>query len=337
MTIQSEIDRINTNIENAYTVCNNKGATMPQTQNSENLADCIDSITVTANNDIPRVIVNGIYQIPTLGSSNFALPSSANDLGDNVLGCAYSGSQTLVSVDLSNLTSISGANSLYRTFKDCPNLTSVDLSNLTTVSGNSALYMAFSDCPKLTTVKLNNLVTISGESALTYFFRYCTGLTTVDLSGVTSITKTNALQGTFMGCTNLTSVNFNSLQQIGLNTIAGSYAQFTTAFAGCDKLTSVSFPNLEKIYCTGSATASRGTFYNCAKVQKFYFPKLDTITYGSNATATNRYSYKYIFSNCSELEEIHFGSANQSAIESNDGYSTLWGRGAGNATVYFDL
>lgn len=44
MTIASEITRINTNIANAYTACNNKGATMPATQNSANLATCVSSI-----------------------------------------------------------------------------------------------------------------------------------------------------------------------------------------------------------------------------------------------------------------------------------------------------
>lgn len=45
MSIASEITRINNNISAAYTACNGKGATMPATQNSANLADCIDSIS----------------------------------------------------------------------------------------------------------------------------------------------------------------------------------------------------------------------------------------------------------------------------------------------------
>ena len=45
MTIASEITRINNNIASAYTACNNKGATMPQIQNSANLATCISSIS----------------------------------------------------------------------------------------------------------------------------------------------------------------------------------------------------------------------------------------------------------------------------------------------------
>lgn len=51
MSIASEITRINNNISAAYTACNNKGATMPQTQNSANLATTIGTITTgsTAN------------------------------------------------------------------------------------------------------------------------------------------------------------------------------------------------------------------------------------------------------------------------------------------------
>ena len=44
MSIASEINRIKTNISNAYTEAENKGATLPQNQNSDNLADTISSI-----------------------------------------------------------------------------------------------------------------------------------------------------------------------------------------------------------------------------------------------------------------------------------------------------
>lgn len=44
MSIQSEINRINSNIANAYDELETKGATMPQTENSANLATTIASI-----------------------------------------------------------------------------------------------------------------------------------------------------------------------------------------------------------------------------------------------------------------------------------------------------
>ena len=44
LSIASEITRINNNISTAYSACLDKGATMPQTQNSANLADTISTI-----------------------------------------------------------------------------------------------------------------------------------------------------------------------------------------------------------------------------------------------------------------------------------------------------
>lgn len=53
MSIASEITRINNNIANAYTQCNSKGATMPQTQNSANLSTTIASIPTGGGSLVP--------------------------------------------------------------------------------------------------------------------------------------------------------------------------------------------------------------------------------------------------------------------------------------------
>ena len=45
MSVASEIERIKGNIASAYTAASGKGATMPDVQNSANLAGCIDTIT----------------------------------------------------------------------------------------------------------------------------------------------------------------------------------------------------------------------------------------------------------------------------------------------------
>lgn len=45
MSITSEINRIKTNIANAYSAINNKGGTIPQNENTENLANAIGSIS----------------------------------------------------------------------------------------------------------------------------------------------------------------------------------------------------------------------------------------------------------------------------------------------------
>ena len=58
MTIASEITRIKTNIENAYTKAEEKGATMPELLNSDGLAECIESIPKSSGGgggiDIPE-------------------------------------------------------------------------------------------------------------------------------------------------------------------------------------------------------------------------------------------------------------------------------------------
>lgn len=52
MTIASEIQRVQTNIANAYTSLEAKGATMPDTRNSANLASTIDSVPLTGDNTV---------------------------------------------------------------------------------------------------------------------------------------------------------------------------------------------------------------------------------------------------------------------------------------------
>lgn len=44
MSISNEIQKLQTNLANSYEACSDKGATMPASQNFDNLADCIDSI-----------------------------------------------------------------------------------------------------------------------------------------------------------------------------------------------------------------------------------------------------------------------------------------------------
>lgn len=62
MTIASEITRIKTNIENAYAKAEEKGATMPELLNSENLATCIESVPKGGGTEITPV-PEGYYKV----------------------------------------------------------------------------------------------------------------------------------------------------------------------------------------------------------------------------------------------------------------------------------
>lgn len=58
MSISNEIQKLQTNLTNSYEACNDKGATMPASQNFDNLADCIDSIS-TENVLKPYICLKG--------------------------------------------------------------------------------------------------------------------------------------------------------------------------------------------------------------------------------------------------------------------------------------
>ena len=278
-------------------------------------------------------LTRAFYQC-TNTSGTLDLSGLTSIVGGNAMQYAFY--QTRFShLDLSSLTTISGSNALNYAFSSC-RFESIDLSSLTTISGGNAMSYAFNDNNKLTSIDLSSITTVSGSNAMSYAFAACPYLTSVDLSGLTTVSGNSAFYYTFSSSTGLTSVDFSNLDTIGINASTANNAHFSNAFNSSNSLTSITFPKLEKIYCTGS-NQSHGTFYYNNKVQKFYFPKLDTITYGTGASSTNQNACKYIFYGCSSLTEIHFGAANQSAIEASPGYSTAWGRGAGNVTIYFDL
>lgn len=310
---------------------------------------------------IPRAVVNGVYKAPT-SSFTFSLPSTATTISAYALAYAFRSCTGLTGVDLSGVTSL-GNYALCYTFYDCSNLTgALDLSNLTTIGSNSAMSYAFNGA-NLTSVDLSSLTTISGSNALSYAFVNNKYLTSVDLSSLTTVSGDSAMGHAFDGCKRLagtldlsslttvsgnkafyhafcdsealTSINLSNLTTIGSNVSTENGGHFGDTFRDCTNLTSITFTKLETIYCTGGSTA--GTFYNNENVQKMYFPKLNTITYGTGASSSNQNACKNIFKNCDSLTELHFGATNQSAIEASAGYSTAWGRGAGNVTIYFDL
>lgn len=55
MSISNEIQKLQTNLANSYEACSDKGATMPASQNFDNLADCIDSIPTGGGGSQPSL------------------------------------------------------------------------------------------------------------------------------------------------------------------------------------------------------------------------------------------------------------------------------------------
>ena len=73
MSIQSQINRIKSNISSAYTAAQSKGATMPSQQNSANLAAAINSISANQAAD---------YVVETGTSGKWAYRKWASGIGE---------------------------------------------------------------------------------------------------------------------------------------------------------------------------------------------------------------------------------------------------------------
>lgn len=182
MSIASEITRINTNIAAAYSACDNKGATMPQTQNSANLANTIGSISSGGGTSALDAYIDG---------SETDIVSNASSIKVK----AFYGDGTITSGSFPSATRMGVS-----AFESCSRLTSISAPNLTTLDTT-----AFYNCSRLSSVTLPKASSIPGQ-----VFRNCAALTALDLPLCTSVG--------YMGlcsCTNLVSVNMPNLVTIG--------------------------------------------------------------------------------------------------------------------------
>ena len=252
MTIASEITRIKTNIDNAYTALEAKGATIPSEKNSANLASTVNTITGGSSgetNYLGRIVTeDGVLQYPT-ESFSFSLPSNVIGIGTYGLQYAFYNCTNLASVDLSNVTSI-GVGGLRYAFFECINLTSVNLSNVTEISSKGLQYACF-QCINLTSIDLSSIINISNEGLL-YAFYNCTNLASVDLSNVTSIDMWG-LQYAFRSCINLTSLSFPKLSSNSLSYNVSQFEDMLSGVTGC----TVHFPsNLESVIGSWSDVTS---------------------------------------------------------------------------------
>lgn len=193
MSIRSEITRINNNIAAAYTAAENKGATMPATENSANLAQTVASIPeavqptlitkqITENGTYAAADDNadgysqvnvGVYEVESYLANTLTsvtLPTLTS-IPDN----AFKNKSALVSVSAPNVTSLG----VYA-FQSCSNLKTISFSNQMTSVGANCFY----DCNKLLLSELPDTITTIGARA----FQQCKKIDITKLpSSITSI------------------------------------------------------------------------------------------------------------------------------------------------------
>lgn len=285
----------------------------------------------TVDTFLGDVNVSGVLQAPT-GQADLVF-DGVTDLANEALQYRFYHNPIISSVSFPQLVQMSGGSAFLYCFRGTP-IENISFPVLQSVTGSSGFYYAFFGS-SIKSVSFPALAMVSGSSGFEYAFYNCSLITSASFPVLEEVTGGRSFDNCFYYCSALTSVSFPKLKKIGSDTAtSNNYLHFGNAFYGT-KVTSLEFPELTAIYCTGSG-ANSGTFYSNGTIQKMYFPKLTVIDKSPAYTGTST-SHNYIFSRCNSLTELHFGAANQAAIEAMEGYPTLWGRGAGNATVYFDL
>lgn len=237
MSIASEITRINNNIASAYSQCQSKGATMPATQNSANLANTISTISGGGGADLSQYFNTNVSSTFDAAGNNFwrksVLKFPTIILNNNITSLNYMfyyspfEELSFDGLDLSNITNIeymfSTPNSIVSAFPmvlkkvDLSNITNASsittarylfqyqkeletISNMFSLSGAVNLWGAFDNCQKLLHLDLSNWnITSVGSGRATNMFRYTYKLATLDISGM-DLHSFNYTTGIFQDC-----------------------------------------------------------------------------------------------------------------------------------------
>lgn len=340
MTIASEIAKLTSNLADCYTACTNKGATIPQYENFDSLANCIDSISTASPAVITSLSITPSTSQQTItaptgtdGYSPITVAAVDNTIDANITAGNIKNGVTILGVTgtyggqlgiprevngsgiytmpsssfsfslPSNTVDVDTAALAYA-FYGCSSLTSVDLSSLTSASGLQSFSYGFYGSGVTGNIDLSNITTMSGNSSFSYAF-YSTGITSVDLSSVTTVSGGNVTSHMCDSCTSLTSIDLSSL-----TTASGTYS-FDNIAKGCSSLATVDLSSLT--YATGNYSFYQA-FYGCSS--------LSSISLATLKEVTGNYAFQYAFRGCSSLTSMTF--TNLDTVTGNSAFANAF-------------
>lgn len=273
-----------------------KGVQVSDSDNFRSYADKINSIKGGPDEYIPlSVDSNGV-----LVKAGTEWSTNATDLSEGVLRKAFSGSPSLISVDLSSLNKISAEYGLAEAFEKCANLTTANLSNLTEIA-ESGVQGTFIGCSNLATVNLNNLSSIS-KNGLSSAFGGCTSLTSINLDSLTTCNE-NSLQTAFeaSGLKSLFIPNITIVYTYMLYGLCRRCKSLTSATLGITESDSDGFGGMQY------------AFNDCTSLIELNLSSLTHIHSGTS------YFAGYMCQGCTSLTSV-----NLSSLQSIEGYNTFY-------------
>lgn len=326
MSITSEIQRIQTNIANAYTQAEGKGATLPEQQNSANLASTISSISSSEGLNIqhgiiPKAVDEDGYvteaQLVGLNTvPNYAFLSSAInerlkkvelEEGITEIGTqAFNFSYNLEDVNIpSSVQKIGGY--AFRGTK---------IKNITIPANIQNTYdsvgrYAFFDCNELETINViqNNDYVKNVDGSLCTKNYYTSNNRNYGISLISKYppkrsAESCSVEGIASSVENLAFANATMLKTITLNLIQGpsaysNYNIFTQAFYNCTNLEKLILKTTAQVISLSSVNAFTGT--KIANGEGYIF--VPDALLSNYKSATNWSTFANQIKALSELEE----------------------------------
>lgn len=322
MTIASEITRINNNIASAYTAVNNKGGTLPATQNSANLATAIGSIP---SGSTPTLITKTITQNGTYNASS----DNADGYSSVTVNVSGGGSSSAPIFDGNYFVDSNGSITNFITFKDQSSIShnfilkpfAKSFTNSSTVHNwlNESLNEVNNSITGIREIsKIGKLV--SSQAAFS-FLEFESDRTTqyISFRALEEAIFTDGKQ--FRYLTSLKKVDLHNAKKIAL----------PMSFVGLSSFEEIDLSSAEDLTTTralGGTSSTGGAFANTS-ISELSLPALKSTSFGSY---TNQFDYMLKgVTGCT----VHFPSNLQSVIGSWS--SVTSGFGGTNTIVLFDL
>lgn len=327
MSITSEINRIKGNIADAYTAADAKGATLPATQDSANLASCISSITGGGSTPV----IQSLSITPTTSAQEHTAPTGVDGFSPvTVSAVTASIDNNITAGNIKDGVTILGVTGNYTgsTGPEIPSytigtishtlsrrsgiLTGNEFSTVTSID-TSGLESAFVHCGISGNLDFSNVTSVGGY-ALYRAFMETPGIGSVDFSSLQSAGNCafrESFMQTISNNSGPTAIDFSSLQTIGNE---GFALAFSSSHNG--NLLTASFPEL---LGTSVYSAFYQAFYNQSSLTSASFPKF----IGNTLNSGNYTNFYQAFYNCSALTSVDFTALQAAGRE--DFYQAFYG------------
>lgn len=317
--IAYQIQRIQGNINNAYSACFDKGATMPATNNSALLADTINSITTGGGGyqEVARYMIdaNGVA-VPQAGDIDGRF-TGITSIANSAMRNAFNGTGLSGDANFCNCLTI-GNWGLGDAFVNCPNITKVNFCNLSSIGRNSIRSSFYND-QNLEEVNFSSVRTINGDNAMASAFynagrNTANGLslnfdglqTTVFGMGYAFQSAKLAKEVNFPSLTNASGM-INAFQYTrGIETLNMPALVEAEDMWGCFmssyNLTNVYMNNVVNVGGVGTGTGLFSAFADCPNLTTVNLESLTRVRYGSASGVSGLVS---TFSNCPSLTTLY--------------------------------